>query len=74
MNATNEDNFNLSEQRKVGKLERTLAAARASMRKAASESHGERSNITVATTVHDGDDRHYVPAGAIYRNARLFHR
>ncbi|XP_047157090.1 probable glycosyltransferase At5g25310 [Vigna umbellata] len=60
--------------RKVGKLEQTLAAARASMRKAASESEGERSNRTVATTVHDGGDRHYVPAGAIYRNARLFHR
>jgi len=64
----------LSEQRKVGKLEQTLAAARASMRKAASESEGERSNHSVAATVHDGGDRHYVPAGAIYRNARLFHR
>lgn len=66
----------MSEQRKkVGKVEQTLAAARASMRKAASESEGdERSNHTVATTVHDGGDRHYVPAGAIYRNARLFHR
>ncbi|KAK7377214.1 hypothetical protein VNO80_02635 [Phaseolus coccineus] len=60
--------------RKVGKLEQTLAAARASMRNAASESEGDRINLTVATTVHDGGDRLYVPAGAIYRNARLFHR
>ncbi|KAK7384697.1 hypothetical protein VNO78_30398 [Psophocarpus tetragonolobus] len=60
--------------RKLGTLEQRLAAARAAMRKVASESGGERSNHSVATTVHDGADRHSVPVGAIYHNARLFYR
>ncbi|RDY01979.1 hypothetical protein CR513_14623, partial [Mucuna pruriens] len=61
--------------RKVGKLEQRLAGARASMRKAASsQSEDERSNLKLATNSHDGIDHHYVPAGAIYRNARLFYR
>ncbi|XP_029125069.1 probable glycosyltransferase At5g25310 [Cajanus cajan] len=41
------------------------------MRKSESE---ERSNLTAATTTHDGGDHRYVPAGAIYRNPRLFDR
>ncbi|KAG4934053.1 hypothetical protein AAZX31_17G199100 [Glycine max] len=60
--------------RKVGKLEQRLAAARAAMRKVASESEGERSNLSVATTARDDSYHRYVPAGAIYRNARLFYR
>ncbi|TKY45118.1 hypothetical protein E2542_SST31404 [Spatholobus suberectus] len=43
------------------------------MRNAASESEGERSNLAVATTIRDGGNRHYVLAGAICRNSRLFH-
>ena len=62
------------EQRKVGKLEQRLAAARAAMRKVASESEGERSNLSVATTARDDSYHRYGPAGAIYRNARLFYR
>lgn len=63
------------EQRKVGKLEQRLAAARAAMRKVASESEDERGNLSVANTARDGGgDHRYVPAGAIYRNARLFYR
>ncbi|OIW03104.1 hypothetical protein TanjilG_07256 [Lupinus angustifolius] len=50
--------------REVGKVEEELAGARASI----------RSNRSLGTTAHGGGDEGYVPAGAVYRNPRLFYR
>ncbi|XP_015971883.1 probable glycosyltransferase At5g25310 [Arachis duranensis] len=69
--------------RRVRKVEEELAGARASIRKAAaaaSDEDIERSNCTFATTVGNGDGGfddggdHYIPAGDVYRNSRLFYR
>lgn len=56
---------------KKQKLERELAGARASIRRAVAVANSRSTQPSVSVD-NNGDD--YIPAGDIYRNPRLFHQ